>query len=176
VEVRSGRGTLALAPAGRGAMMAPDRRSQGVGRMKVADVLKGKGADVVTVPPDTGIDRAVRKLKEQHIGALVVSDDGERVRGILSERDIVRGLTEHGPQLLQMKVRDVMSPSVVTCAPDESVKSVMTQMTNHRSRHIPVVADGRLCGIISIGDVVKNRLDELEMETNVLRDAYIARH
>ncbi|HEX3393100.1 MAG TPA: CBS domain-containing protein [Acidimicrobiales bacterium] len=144
--------------------------------MKVADVLKAKGADVLTIPKDAGLEEAVRKLKAGRVGALVVSDDGERVRGIVSERDIVRAVADHGAKVVKMHVRDVMSPAVVTCTPDEGIKSVMVQMTNHRSRHIPVVDNGKLAGIISIGDIVKNRLDELELETNVLRDSYIARH
>jgi CBS domain-containing protein len=143
--------------------------------MKVSDLLKGKGSNVVTIRSDATVEEAARKLKSEAIGALVVSDDGERVRGIISERDVVRGVVDHGGQLLEMKVSDVMSPTVVTCAPDETVKAVMGQMTQHRSRHIPVIADNKLRGIISIGDIVKSRLDELEMETNVLRDAYIAR-
>jgi len=144
--------------------------------MKVADVLKAKGAEVMTIARDAGLEDAVRKLKAGRIGALVVSDDGERVRGILSERDIVRAVADHGAKVVKLHVRDVMSPTVVTCTPDEGIKSVMTQMTNHRSRHIPVIDNGKLAGIISIGDIVKNRLDELELETNVLRDSYIARH
>ena len=143
--------------------------------MKVSDLLKDKGSNVVTIRRDATVEEAARKLKSEAIGALVVSDEGEGVRGIVSERDLVRGLVDHGGQLLEMKVSDVMSPTVVTCAPDETVKAVMGQMTQHRSRHIPVIADGKLRGIISIGDIVKSRLDELEMETNVLRDAYIAR-
>jgi len=144
--------------------------------MKVADVLKAKGAEVMTIARDAGLEDAVRKLKAGRIGALVVSDDGERVRGILSERDIVRAVADHGAKVVKLHVRDVMSPTVVTCTPDEGIKSVMMQMTNHRSRHIPVIDNGKLAGIISIGDIVKNRLDELELETNVLRDSYIARH
>jgi len=144
--------------------------------MKVADVLKAKGADVLTIPRDAGVEEAVQKLKAGRVGTLVVSDDGRRVRGLLSERDIVRAVADHGAKVVKLHVRDVMSPAVVTCTPDEGIRSVMVQMTNHRSRHIPVVDNGTLAGIISIGDIVKNRLDELELETNVLRDSYIARH
>ena len=143
--------------------------------MKVEDILRRKGAVVETIRPDAKIVMAVHRMRMQNVGALVVSRDGEKVDGVLSERDIVRGLTTHGAGLVEMSVVAVMSRSVPTCAPGDSLTSVMSQMTRTRNRHVPVVEDGRLCGIVSVGDVVKHRLEEMELETNVLRDAYLAR-
>ena len=143
--------------------------------MKVEGILRSKGAKVVTVKPDVSLGSLVEKLLLEHIGAVVVTEDGRSVLGIISERDVVRGLAEHGPRILEMRVSDLMTQTVFTCERDDTVKHLMSQMTRRRIRHLPVLADGALCGIVSIGDVVKNRLDELEMETNVLRDAYIAR-
>jgi len=143
--------------------------------MKVEGILRSKGAKVVTVRPDASLASLVRRLREEQIGAVVVTEDGRSVLGIISERDVVRGLAEHGPRILEMAVSDLMTRTVFSCASDDTVKHLMSEMTRKRIRHLPVLADGALCGIVSIGDVVKNRLDELEMETNVLRDAYIAR-
>jgi CBS domain-containing protein len=143
--------------------------------MKVADLLKSKGEEVVTIARDASVRDAVEMLRKKKIGALVVSSDGRRIDGIVSERDIVHGLARHGTGLLDRKVSDAMTTAVMTCSPDEGVRHVMWVMTEHRNRHVPVLDAGTLCGIISIGDVVKSRLDELEMETTVLRDAYIAR-
>ncbi len=143
--------------------------------MKVQDILRTKGGEVETIRPDAKILIAVHRMRMQNVGALVVSRDGERVDGVLSERDIVRGLTVHGAGLVEMSVVAVMSRNVPTCAPGDSLTSVMSQMTRTRNRHVPVVDDGRLCGIVSVGDVVKNRLEEMELETNVLRDAYLTR-
>ena len=142
--------------------------------MKVAALLKSKGEDVVTIAPDASVREAVETLRRKRIGALVVSPDGRRVEGIVSERDIVHGLARHSVQLLDKSVADVMTTTVMSCSPDESVRHVMWVMTEHRNRHVPVVENGALAGIVSIGDIVKSRLDEVEMEANVLRDAYIA--
>jgi CBS domain-containing protein len=143
--------------------------------MKVRDMLAAKGDTVATIRSDATIDTVLHRLKLEGVGALVVSEDGEAVSGIISERDIVRGLPEHGAELLQMKVADIMTSAVKTCAPDAMVPDIMGEMTRSRFRHMPVVADGKLCGIISIGDVVKNRLEELETETHVLRDYIVGR-
>ena len=142
--------------------------------MKVAALLSSKGEDVVTIAPEASVREAVETLRRRRIGALVVSGDGRRVEGIVSERDIVNGLARHGGQLLDKSVADIMTVAVMSCAPDESVRHLMWVMTEQRNRHVPVVENGALCGIVSIGDVVKSRLDEVEMEANVLRDAYIA--
>ena len=144
--------------------------------MKVADILRVKGSAVSTVGPDTSVVVALHRLKTGGIGALVISADGERIEGLLSERDIVRGLADRGAQLLDLNVRDVMTKHVITCSPDDVLPLVMSEMTRRRVRHLPVVESDRLVGIISIGDIVKARLEELELETNVLRDAYLARH
>jgi CBS domain-containing protein len=144
--------------------------------MKVDAILRSKGGEVHTVRPDTTVQQAVHRMRLQNVGALVVSRDGGAVEGVLSERDVVRGLTRHGAALLEMRVVEVMTRGVPVCSPDDSLVSVMSQMTRTRTRHMPVVQDGRLCGVVSVGDLVKYRLEEMELETNVLRDAYITRH
>jgi CBS domain-containing protein len=143
--------------------------------MKVEQILRRKGDQVKTIAPETGLKTAAHKLLVEDISSLVVISNGEIV-GLLTEREIARGLARHGEELAQMKVRDIMSEHVVACTPDDDLRRVMTLMTQHRVRHLPVIEHGRLSGIVSIGDVVKYRLEELELETNVLRDAYIASH
>jgi CBS domain-containing protein len=130
---------------------------------------KSKGRTVATIRPNETVGAAVEALVSGNIGALVASEDGEAVDGIISERDIVHALARHGAALLAQTVAEVMTRSVVTCDPTESVAELMAEMTNRRIRHLPVVRDGRLCGIVSIGDVVKNRLDEIEYEARSLR-------
>lgn len=142
--------------------------------MKVRDILSTKGHAVETIRPDARIDLAVHRLSGLHIGALVVSADGRRFEGVLSERDVVRGLAKHGARLMEASVSAVMSKSVPVCSPDSTIKEAMAEMTRSRHRHLPVVEDGVLCGVLSIGDVVKHRLEEMELEASVLRDAYIA--
>jgi CBS domain-containing protein len=137
--------------------------------MDVETILRSKGRAVATIRPDDTVGAAVEALVSGNIGALVASEDGEAVDGIISERDIVHALARHGPALLAQKVAEVMTRPVVTCDPTESVAELMAEMTNRRIRHLPVVRDGRLCGIVSIGDVVKNRLDEIEYEARSLR-------
>jgi CBS domain-containing protein len=143
--------------------------------MNVDGILRAKGASVVTIRPDATVGDLVQGFREERIGAMVVSEDGRTVLGIISERDVVRGLAERGPRILEAPVAELMTRDVVSCTPRETVKQVMAEMTRRRIRHLPVVADGVLCGIISIGDVVKNRLEEMETETNVLREVYIGR-
>lgn len=143
--------------------------------MKVEGILKAKGNQVETVSPDTVVPLAVDRLSVLRIGALVVSSDDTTVEGVFSERDVVRGLARHGARLLELRVSDVMSRHVPVCSPDDTVKDVMAQMTRTRNRHVPVVQDGRLAGLVSIGDLLKERLEELELQTNVLRDSYISR-
>ena len=144
--------------------------------MKVADILHAKGADVEVIRPEAKVLLAVHRLRMQNVGALVVTRDGAKVEGVLSERDVVRGLARHGADLLDMSVVAVMTRNVPVCSPDDSVAHVMREMTRTRNRHVPVVRGGRLCGIVSVGDVVKHRLEEMELETSVLRDAYLATH
>ncbi len=143
--------------------------------MKVKAMLAVKGSKVTTTRPNATIATAIRMMKLEGIGALVVSDDDEAVGGIISERDIVRGLVDHGHELLEMRVAELMTRAVKTCTPEANIKEVMAEMTRSRVRHLPVFDDGKLRGIISIGDVVKNRLEELETETNVLRDYIVGR-
>ena len=144
--------------------------------MKVSDILGSKGNAVATIRPEASISTVVRRLKLEGIGAMVVSEDSVQVVGIISERDIVRGLVEDGADLLEKRVLDLMTSPVKTCTLDANIKEIMAVMTRSRIRHLPVVEDSRLVGIISIGDVVKNRLEEVELEADVLRDAYIASH
>jgi len=143
--------------------------------MNVEGILRSKGATVVTIKPDATVGDLVHGLREDRIGAMVVSEDGRSVLGIISERDVVRGLADRGSRVLEAPVAELMTRDVVLCTPRDTVKQVMAAMTRRRVRHLPVVADGVLCGIVSIGDVVKNRLEEIETETNVLREAYIGR-
>ncbi len=146
--------------------------------MRVSDILGHKGGRVVTIRPDATVSTAVHRLALERIGALVVSEDGRHVAGIISERDIIRGLADSGAELLAAgrRVSDLMTHHVQTCTPDDTIKHIMGMMTRHHIRHVPVVDNGQLTGIISIGDVVNNRLHEVELEANVLREAYIAAH
>ena len=143
--------------------------------MDVERILDTKGRKVVTTRPDTSVAEAVSRLRAEGIGAMVVLGGSGRLDGIISERDVVRGLARHGRTVLDLKVADLMTRAVTTCSPKDTVKAVMAVMTERRVRHLPVVEAGRLLGIVSIGDVVKNRLDEMELEVNVLRDAYLTR-
>jgi CBS domain-containing protein len=137
--------------------------------MNVESILRTKGRAVATIRPDETVGAAVDALISRNIGALVVSEDGNSVDGIISERDIVHWLAARGADLLALKVSEVMTARVVTCDPSDSVDQLMAEMTNRRIRHFPVVQEGRLYGIVSIGDVVKNRLDEVEYEARSLR-------
>lgn len=145
--------------------------------MTVAGILKVKGTHVETTSPETTIYSAAWELKVKNIGALVVvGGDGATILGMISERDLVRGISEYGAHLHAFPVSKVMTTPVLTCTPEERVTAVMVRMTRHRVRHLPVVDGGKLSGIISIGDVVKSRLDELELEANVLRETLIVSH
>ena len=144
--------------------------------MKVGAILRQKGSRVVTVRPESKIDTVVHRMRLERIGAVVVSADGRTLAGVLSERDILRALAEHGAALLALTAADVVTRNVVTCGAEELVQSAMVKMTHGRFRHMPVIEGGRLAGIISIGDAVKSRLEEVELEANVLRDAFLAVH
>ncbi|WP_210484531.1 CBS domain-containing protein [Microvirga antarctica] len=141
--------------------------------MSVNRILSSKGHEVVTIAPDRLLDEAVRMLAERRIGAVLVRDGEHPVSGIISERDIVRAVSTHGADALHMPLSSFMTAKVVTCTSASSVNDVMEAMTNGRFRHVPVVEEGRLIGIISIGDVVKHRLAEIEAEAQSIRD-YIA--
>ena len=141
--------------------------------MTVKAIVSRKGSDVVTIEPTADLAAAVKLLSERHIGAIVITGGDRQVAGILSERDIVRALARRGPAVLGETVEAVMTRKVVTCTQDDTVGAIMEQMTSGKFRHLPVVEDGRLAGIISIGDVVKYRLEEVERESDALRE-YIA--
>lgn len=137
--------------------------------MNVETILRNKGSDVATIRPDATVEAAVDQLHRLGIGALVVSGDGQSVEGIVSERDVVAALADFGTDLLSQPVAEIMTPRVVTCDPSDTVADLMSEMTSRRIRHFPVLRDGELCGIVSIGDLVKSRLDEMEFETSSLR-------
>jgi CBS domain-containing protein len=137
--------------------------------MNVEAILRSKGRSVATIRPDATVAAAVRELKTRGIGALLVSEDGKQVAGILSERDIVHALAEQGAGLLATTVDRLMTRKVITCLPEDTVSDLMGRMTQHRFRHLPVVKDGALLGIVSIGDLVKNRIEEVEFEADSLR-------
>ncbi len=144
--------------------------------MNVQSIIGGKGGDVTTIARTASLHDAVRALGEHRIGALVVSGDGRAIDGIISERDVVRAASQNGADALDATVGSVMSTDVVTCSPGDGVDRLMSLMTERRIRHLPVVDDrGHLTGIVSIGDVVKARLTELEHENRALAD-YISGH
>ena len=138
--------------------------------MQISRVIRHKGREVATIDGAQSVRTALALLAEHGIGALVVSSDGRHVEGIVSERDVARGLHERGAGLLVEPVSSLMTAQVHTCAPEASVHDLAKTMTEHRVRHVPVVQDGELVGIVSIGDVVKARLDELEDERKQLVD------
>lgn len=139
--------------------------------MRIADVLRSKGTEVATIDPTATVAELLAKLAENNIGAMVVlGDDG--VVGIVSERDIVRRLHERGADALRAPVSEIMTTDVATCTPDETVDHLTVLMTERRIRHVPVMFNGRLAGIVSIGDVVKSRMNELEHAQEQL-EAYI---
>ncbi len=130
--------------------------------MTVRNVLATKGNQVALIGTEATVTQALDELARHDIGAVVVSDDGDHVEGILSERDVARGLCEHGRDLLDWPVSEVMTHDVATCQPDDTIADLMAVMTERRARHLPVVVDEHLEGIVSIGDAVKSRVDELE--------------
>ncbi len=143
--------------------------------MLISQLLEAKGRFVATVPPSTSVRAVVSALTNYRVGALVISSDGHHVDGIAAERDIVRALHRFGPAILDEPVRVIMSTPVWTCAPDERVEQLAMHMTEHRIRHVPVLDHGELAGIVSVGDIVKSRIDELEAERRALEDYISAR-
>jgi CBS domain-containing protein len=139
--------------------------------MRIADILRDKGSAVATVTETTTVTALLAELSIRNIGAMVVVDQ-DGVVGVVSERDVVRKLHEHGPGLLRRPVADIMSGLAVTCGPQDPIDDLAALMTHNRVRHVPVLDAGRLAGIVSIGDVVKNRMEELQAERQQLR-AYI---
>lgn len=141
--------------------------------MTVARILASKGRDVVTMRPTATLRDVVDMLAAKHIGALVVTDDDNRIAGILSERDVVRAVARHGADALEDPVGNFMTKDVVTATEDATVLSVVGKMSSGRFRHMPIVADGKLVGIVSVGDAIKYRLAQMEQEQSALRE-YIA--
>lgn len=138
--------------------------------MTVKEILSHKGVDVVTADPHASIADAVKLLAARRIGAVVVTGADRRIVGILSERDIVRVLAQHGASVLAQPLSQVMTRKVVTCSPSETIGVIMEQMTAGKFRHVPVIEQDQIVGIVSIGDVVKYRLQEMEHESAALRD------
>jgi CBS domain-containing protein len=136
---------------------------------KVSAVLEGKGRQVVTVSPNDSVATLVRVLTRNRIGAAPVIDQAGRLMGIISERDVIRGIAEHGEAAIGLPVRQLMTSEVRTCAPEDAIVELMETMTLQRFRHLPVVLNGALDGIVSIGDVVKQRLKEAQSELDELR-------
>lgn len=143
--------------------------------MLVSDILRDKGTDVKTVRSDDTALCLAKRLKSDRVGAMVVSDDGVSLDGIISERDLAYGLAAHGSSLYSVPVSQLMTKAVVTCSHHDTVAHVMQVMTQRRIRHLPVKDGDRLIGLVSIGDVLKHRVGEIQMEANVLRDYAIAR-
>ena len=138
--------------------------------MTVSLILKRKGGDVVSVRPDAALASVVRTLAEKRIGAVLVTDAAGGVAGVLSERDVVRALAAHGPGALDMPVSAFMTAEVISATPSDTIEHVMETMTVGRFRHVPIIDGGRLVGIVSIGDVVKRRIDDAEHEAQALRE------
>ena len=143
--------------------------------MNVADILRTKGAAVTTVSAGASALVVAQRLRGQRIGAMIVSDDGHSIEGIISERDLAYGLAKYADDLPNVSVSELMTTDVITCSPRDSVSEIAKVMTQRRIRHLPVKDGDQLVGIITIGDVLKHRLDEMQLEANVLRDYAIAR-
>lgn len=138
--------------------------------LKVSVILERKGNEVVTIHPDAMVLAVADALHKHGIGALVVSADGQTPDGMVSERDLVRELARLGTGAVKRSVGEIMSTDLTTCTPDTTIDELMGLMTDRRIRHVPVLADGQLCGIVSIGDIVKNRMGELEVEKQSLEE------
>lgn len=141
--------------------------------MYVRDILKTKGNDIIAVSASDPISAVLSLMADKQIGAVLVKSDGGAIAGIISERDIVRAMKSHGESIFSKSVGDLMTTEVVTCSSMDSIAAIMGMMTSKRFRHVPVVDDGELVGVISIGDVVKSRIEEAEAEAEALRK-YIA--
>lgn len=138
--------------------------------MLVSAMLHNKGGSVGTIRPDTDVRHLCAKLRELRVGAMVVSEDGSRILGIVSERDVVRAVAADGDAALNRGVTEIMTADVVTCSPSDRIGDLMIMMTENRVRHLPVTDGGRMVGIVSIGDVVKYRVDELEHEAQAMQE------
>lgn len=138
--------------------------------MFVKEILARKGRDVKRVGPHEALDIAAASMRLERVGALVVTLENNKLAGLLSEKDIVRAIADYGPRALQMRVSDFMQPCTVVCSSEDTVAKMAKMMTLHRARHVPVVDGDVVRGIISIGDVVKDRFEEMELERDTLRD------
>ena len=138
--------------------------------MNVKTILAAKGGDVTSIEPTATLAAAAQLLSKHRIGAVVILGAGGRLAGILSERDIIRAISEHGAEALKLPVGQVMTRNVLTCGEDDTIADLMERMTAGKFRHLPVLADGKLIGLVSIGDVVKQRVEEVERESEALRD------
>ncbi len=138
--------------------------------MNVKTILAAKGGDVISIEPTATLAVAAKLLAKHRIGAVVIRGAGNRLAGILSERDIVRSLSELGGAALDQPVGQVMTRDVETCSEDDSIADIMERMTARKFRHLPVLTNGKLVGLVSIGDVVKQRVEEIESETEAMRD------
>ena len=138
--------------------------------MDVAAILREKGTKVITAYPDATVAQIVSTLSRERVGVVIICEEDGGLAGIVSERDVVNGLAERDQGILRTTVAGLMTTDVTTCSPSDKVSEIMATMTARRIRHIPVVESGKLCGIISIGDVVKHRLDEIESEADALRE------
>jgi CBS domain-containing protein len=139
--------------------------------MHIETILTRKGREVRTIQPETKVGEAVQRMREERVGCLVVSSDGRKIAGIVSDRGIMYSIAEHGVEVLDRPIRTIMTERVFTCSPQDRIGTLMVMMTERRIRHIPVVdGDGALCGLVSIGDVVKHRLDEIQTEAQAMRD------
>lgn len=143
--------------------------------MSIQNILERNRTEIITICSTETVQSAADRMQEHSVAALVVKN-GDAMTGLISEREIVYAIARHGEGALSMAVLDVMTHATATVAPDDTVKRAMSLMTHHRVRHLPVITNGKLVGIVSIGDIVKHRLEDLETESNVLRDAYIAAH
>ena len=140
--------------------------------MSIQSILDRNRAEVITIRATDTVKSAADRMREHSIAALVVKS-GDAITGLISEREIVHAVSRHGERALSMAVADIVTHATITVAPDDALKRAMSLMTHHRVRHLLAIADGKLVGIVSIGDVVKHRLEDLETESNVLRDAYL---
>ena len=144
--------------------------------MKVKDILERKGRSVHYVHASDTVAVLCHRLRMDRVGALIVSDNGRELQGIVSERDVVACIAAHGGEGASVRVSEIMSARVVTCDEDDKISKVARQMSEHRFRHMPVMKNGVLTGIVSIGDIVKDRIEEVELEADVLRDMAMAVH
>ena len=143
--------------------------------MQISDILSHKGNEVISILPSETLAAAAKKLTQHRIGALVVRDRLGRIVGMMSERDLVIAMAQRGGDAMTTPVSEAMTPDVITCRPSDAVRDIMALITVKRIRHLPVCEGDRLLGLVSIGDVLKSRLDEKELELNMLRDLSIAR-